>query len=196
MSIMKSNQCLTHFRNPTVLHITTIYKVKKHLSFGFSEHISVKVTDVHLNLLRKKYSSWDWRMMGGMFACLKILAWMMMTLPEIWPNLSIGHLQHSSGSKALYPKVSFMRWWPWTLKMCTRFLALADAVAADCEKLGLSFCIIHLLFEYLQPSMLLLQTNRGERISGLWRFKQGLFFNAKFEAAIFRRFFTQKGQLA
>jgi hypothetical protein len=80
--------------------------------------------------------------------------------------------------------------------MCTRFLPLADAVAADCEKLGISICIIYSLFECLQPSMLLVQTNRGERISGLRRFKQGLFFNAKFEAAIFRRFFKQKGQLA
>jgi hypothetical protein len=81
--------------------------------------------------------------------------------------------------------------------MCARFFALTDAVAADCEKLGLSLCVIHSLFEYLQPSMLLVQTNRGGRISGLRRHvKQGLFFNAKFEAAIFRRFFTQKGQLA
>jgi hypothetical protein len=57
MSIMKSKRCLNYFKNPTVLHITTVYMEKKHLSFGISEHNSVRYIRVihgHLNLLENR----------------------------------------------------------------------------------------------------------------------------------------------
>ena len=42
------------FQEPYCLHITTLYMEKKHLTFGFGEHISVKVIDCHLNFLEKR----------------------------------------------------------------------------------------------------------------------------------------------